>query len=109
MIMLDLMLKICILMNHTILYLEKLHYNPELVCLQKKNLQILTTVGIYSFARYDPAFFGEEREENYEKLKLLRTVTVMTHEICHQFGIEHCTYFHCVMNGANHLEVVMDE
>jgi len=61
-------------------------------------------VGVYSFARYDPAFYGEERGKDYKKLILWRSCKVLVHEICHQFGIEHCIYYHCVMNGSNHLE-----
>jgi archaemetzincin len=61
-------------------------------------------VGVYSFARYDFAFYGEERGKDYKKLILWRSCKVLVHEICHQFGIEHCIYYHCVMNGSNHLE-----
>lgn len=28
----------------------------------------------------------------------------MTHEIGHMFGIKHCQWFNCVMQGSNHLE-----
>ena len=28
---------------------------------------------------------------------------VMTHEIGHMFGIKHCVYHNCAMNGSNHL------
>ncbi len=61
-------------------------------------------VGVYSFARYDPAFYSEEREKDYKKLILWRSCKVLAHEIGHQFGIEHCIYYHCVMNGSNHLQ-----
>ncbi len=60
-------------------------------------------VGVYSFARYDPAFYGEERGKDYKKLLLWRSCKVLVHEIGHQFGIEHCIFYHCVMNGSNHL------
>jgi archaemetzincin len=29
---------------------------------------------------------------------------VMVHEIGHMFGLEHCTYFECTMNGSNSYE-----
>ena len=29
---------------------------------------------------------------------------VLCHEIAHLFGIKHCVYASCVMNGSNHLE-----
>ncbi len=46
-------------------------------------------VGVYSFARYE----GESR----------RSCKVVAHETSHMFGIEHCIYFRCVLNGSNHL------
>ncbi len=61
-------------------------------------------VGVYSFARYDPAFYGQRREENYEKTLLWRSCKVLVHEIAHMFGLTHCIYFKCAMNGSNHLK-----
>src|SRR5438067_4081842 len=60
-------------------------------------------VGIYSFARYDPAFYGEARAAGYETLLLRRSCKVLAHETGHMFGLAHCTYFNCLMNGSNHL------
>jgi archaemetzincin len=60
-------------------------------------------VGVYSFARYDPAFSDEPRDEDYRKRLLRRSLKVMVHEIGHMFGLLHCVYFRCVMNGSNHL------
>lgn len=51
-------------------------------------------VGVYSFARYqsdDPA------------LTLRRSAKVMAHEAGHMFGIKHCPFFECLMNGTNNL------
>jgi len=28
----------------------------------------------------------------------------MLHELGHMFGLDHCVYFECVMNGSNHLD-----
>lgn len=61
-------------------------------------------VGVYSFARYDPGFYGESRDAGSRSLILRRGLKVMAHEIGHMFGIEHCTVHACVMNGTNHLE-----
>ncbi len=61
-------------------------------------------VGVYSFARYDPAFYGAERGQDYQKLVLRRSMKVLTHETGHMFGLAHCIYFSCVMNGSNHLQ-----
>ncbi len=51
-------------------------------------------VGVYSFARYG----GGSRE-----LLLRRSFKVLTHETGHMFGISHCIWYECVMNGSNHL------
>jgi archaemetzincin len=51
-------------------------------------------VGVYSFARYG----GGSKE-----LLLRRSFKVLTHETGHMFGISHCIWYECVMNGSNHL------
>jgi archaemetzincin len=61
-------------------------------------------VGVYSFARYDPAFYGHTRDANSNRLILRRGLKVMAHEIGHMYGMEHCVHYTCVMNGSNHLE-----
>ncbi|MFW5966898.1 MAG: archaemetzincin [Persicimonas sp.] len=53
-------------------------------------------VGVYSFARYT--------EEEDDWLMLRRTLKVMAHEIGHMYGLTHCTYFECGLNGSNHLD-----
>jgi archaemetzincin len=60
-------------------------------------------VGVYSFARYDPAFCGASRAPGYETLLLRRSCKVLAHETGHMFGLSHCTFFNCLMNGSNHL------
>jgi len=60
-------------------------------------------VGVYSFARYDPAFYGQKRGKDYEKILLWRSCKVLAHETGHMFGLTHCIYFDCVLNGSNHL------
>lgn len=60
-------------------------------------------VGVYSFARYHPAFYQENPDKNSTQVLLKRSCKVMVHEISHMFGLNHCTYLHCVMNGSNHL------
>ena len=51
-------------------------------------------VGIYSFARYG----GGTKE-----LRLRRSCKVLTHESGHMFGLAHCSWFRCIMNGSHHL------
>ena len=60
-------------------------------------------VGVYSFARYDPKFYGEAPATDSRKLMLRRSCRVLAHETCHMFGIEHCVWFRCLMNGSNDL------
>ncbi len=60
-------------------------------------------VGVYSFARYDPAFYGQPRGQDYEKTLLRRSCKVLAHETAHMVGLQHCIYFRCVLNGSNHL------
>ena len=58
-------------------------------------------VAIYSFARYDPVFWGEEQNEQSDTRFLRRCLQVFAHETGHMFGIRHCIYYHCLMNGSN--------
>jgi archaemetzincin len=60
-------------------------------------------VGVFSFARYDPAFYGETRDKNSKKLVLKRSCEVLAHEAAHMFYLQHCIYFNCAINGSNHL------
>ncbi len=51
-------------------------------------------VGVYSFARYaDPD----------PHVVLRRSCKVLAHETGHRFGIAHCIFYRCIMNGSNHL------
>jgi archaemetzincin len=65
---------------------------------------IRARVGVYSFARYDPGFYGEEQPSDWQKIALLRSCKVLAHEASHMFGIHHCTFYHCLINGSNSLE-----
>jgi archaemetzincin len=51
-------------------------------------------VGVYSFARYG----GGSKE-----LTLRRSCKVLAHETGHMFGLAHCIWYRCAMNGSNHL------
>jgi len=60
-------------------------------------------VGIFSFARYDPAFYGEKRDQDFQEILLRRSCKVLVHEMGHMFSLQHCIFFKCVLNGSNHL------
>ena len=61
-------------------------------------------VCVFSFARFDPNFFGLKRPINFDNYLLYRSCNTLTHEICHTFGLSHCIYYKCLMNGSNSLE-----
>lgn len=53
--------------------------------------------GVFSFCRYSPEWPGNEHDQgNWIK----RAVYTMAHEITHMFGIKHCIYYECLMNGV---------
>jgi archaemetzincin len=60
-------------------------------------------VGVYSFARYNPKFYGDASTTDPPKLMLRRSCKVLAHETAHMFGIQHCIWYRCLMNGSNHL------
>jgi len=53
--------------------------------------------GVFSLVRY-----GNPSSNMNDYLR--RCCKVLTHEIGHIFGLKHCIYYHCLMNGSNHLE-----
>jgi archaemetzincin len=61
-------------------------------------------VGVFSFARYDPAFYGEPSDAGTQALMFRRSCKVLTHEMGHMFGLRHCVFFECLMKGSNHLK-----
>lgn len=61
-------------------------------------------VGVFSFARYDPAFSGQKRTKDYRTILLRRSCKVLTHETGHMFGLQHCIFFQCGLCGSNHLQ-----
>jgi len=61
-------------------------------------------VGVFSLARNDPSFYGRQRNPGDAPLITRRGCRMLCHETGHIFGMLHCTYFSCLMNGSNHLE-----
>jgi archaemetzincin len=61
-------------------------------------------VGVQSFARQDPAFFGEPRADGWKALAQRRATWTLAHEISHMFGLTHCTYWRCIVAGSNSQE-----
>ncbi|XP_049636176.1 archaemetzincin-2 isoform X2 [Suncus etruscus] len=89
------------------------------------NLQIHAGVGIFSFARYCNDFYSPHYKGRVKKQKvspsdysifndyylpevtsvlLLRSCKTLSHEVGHIFGLRHCQWLACLMQGSNHLE-----
>ncbi len=64
---------------------------------------LLLRTGVFSFIRYDPKFWDIQGPDR-EKILLRNACSVMVHEIGHMFGIRHCIYYNCTMNGSNSYE-----
>lgn len=87
---------------------------------------LMDGIGCFSFARYDPTgsyalmWEGKPDGSNYQQMSgtgsstpmsdddasrlLQRACKVCVHETGHIFGLKHCVFYDCLMNGANHLE-----
>ena len=76
-------------------------------------------VGVFSFCRYNPRIsfssehwyqvFEDEKkstmkDDELSRMMLLRSCRLIVHELSHLFGLDHCIWFSCIMNGAGHLE-----
>lgn len=75
--------------------------------------QILNKLGLFSFCRHVPRWWNFSSYDDIElysfagvycKKFLKRSLETVAHEIGHLFGITHCVYFECMMNGVNHDE-----
>jgi archaemetzincin len=63
--------------------------------------------GVFSFARMEPRFplprDPGPRTPDERALVLRRCLKVVTHEVGHMFGMEHCIERRCLLNGSNHV------
>ena len=82
-----------------------LGYTMEDICNSAKGFGFLfgeadldKGVGLFSFARYADGV--DRRSPQF----LRRCGMVLCHEATHCFGVKHCVYACCLMNGSNHLE-----
>lgn len=64
-------------------------------------------VGVFSFARMDPRFpwppDPARRDAAEARLVKRRCLKVVSHEVGHMFGLEHCVERRCLLNGCNHV------
>lgn len=69
----------------------------------------LERVGVFSFARHSPLFYegihasdaGPRLSSSQLTTWLRACLRTMVHETGHMFGILHCVYYQCLMNGSN--------
>jgi archaemetzincin len=78
------------------IWTSDLHYVFGLGTLDKR-------VGVYSLVRFYPEFWGNERKAGDDVIALRRACKVLNHETGHMFGLTHCVFFRCTMNGSNSL------
>jgi hypothetical protein len=48
-----------------------------------------------------PSFCALSAKSQSEYIR--RAGKLIVHEICHVYGIDHCVYYHCLMNGTGEL------
>lgn len=58
-------------------------------------------VAVCTFGRLHPQFFADPPSADDEALLVRRCCHLLAHEAAHLFGLVHCIYFRCAMNGAN--------
>ena len=62
----------------------------------------LNQCGIFSFFRHiESCEIQELSESDSKQVWMKRSCSTMVHEIGHMFGLEHCIYYECTMNGSN--------
>ena len=61
-------------------------------------------VGVYSLCRYFPEFWTQKRLPDAEVTALRRACKVLNHETGHMFGLYHCVFYDCSMNGSMSLQ-----
>lgn len=64
---------------------------------------ITTGCGVFSFGRFFKTSPHAERKvaESCQIKEMWILIRVMTHELCHIFGIKHCYYFQCSLNESS--------
>lgn len=61
-------------------------------------------LGVVGFSRFDPSFYGGPRPDDLAATVLRRSARVLLHEAAHLFGMRHCQYFRCLLNGIADLD-----
>lgn len=65
----------------------------------------LEHVGVFSLTGQEPGFVGAGRRlGSGKKTQLRRSLTTLAHETGHMFGVGHCSFYDCLMNGTTSLD-----
>ena len=57
--------------------------------------------GTFSFCRHQALESEGGSPEERHQLWMKRSCSTMVHEIGHMFGLKHCIYYECILNGSN--------
>lgn len=90
-------------------------YEDESDLLQMGVANMNLHVGVLNFTRYDPRWRYSTTDWSHWELKehaiprwdlilLERSIRTLVHELMHLFLMEHCHYYHCIMQGSGHLD-----
>ncbi|XP_069133112.1 archaemetzincin-2-like [Argopecten irradians] len=68
--------------------------------------------GMVSFGRFEPKSYNEETHQDVTAVTtdvLWKLLKCLSHELCHLFGMAHCDFFSCTMNGSGSVKEAMDQ
>ncbi|XP_076451125.1 archaemetzincin-2-like [Babylonia areolata] len=68
--------------------------------------------GIFSFGRFPPSTFDPENPQDLTEITgevVWKLIKVVSHEVSHLFGLDHCEFFHCAMNESNSITEAMSQ
>ncbi|XP_067655829.1 archaemetzincin-2-like [Haliotis asinina] len=68
--------------------------------------------GIFCFGRFETKGFNKDTHKDITEVDgflIWKLIRAISHELCHLFGLRHCTYFHCSMNESTSLMEAMDQ
>jgi archaemetzincin len=76
------------------LFVGKLNYLFGLASLTDRT-------AVFGVCRFYPEFDGQVRKAEDDVQILRRMLKILNHETAHIFGLRHCLFFRCTMNGCN--------
>ncbi|XP_025087864.1 archaemetzincin-2-like [Pomacea canaliculata] len=65
--------------------------------------------GIFCFGRFPPSSSNAQDLTKITGSIVWKLIKVISHETCHLFGLDHCTFFRCAMNESNSVPEAVDQ